>query len=500
MQITFLESKEGSKTFSADGMFYHSSYSPSKEAQRFAQSAQFPYNPKLIFLLEPGLNYGLDFFKQRFAQCKIVCVRFFDYTFEDQASWDYLLKYHKNIISPQSLINNFGEETLLSSSLLIWKPAESLFAKEIEEFICIYKTCLENCKTLLVTRQFFEKKWLINSCNFVLNAQNLLMLKGSLSLPLVITASGPSLEGAIKTIKENRKNIFLLCLSSALSVLIKNDIKPDLILTTDGGYWAGEHLKYLKKNKDIPLALPAESFVPKDILKKNKLLLLSYKDSSSFISNEILDQADLTSFQAQRNPTVSGTAFYFAKSLTENKIFFCGLDLAAKQGFQHSQPNELERNNSLLDTRIKTKEARQSSSRFNSSSLQIYRDWFISLDKNETSGVFRVIEKNSQDSLGNIKNIDYKDFEEEITKFQKDNIAAPKIEFSESSINAQKRQQAINHVIRMLDSPKWSRQIFPADYISMENAADENDRKVTQQRLNEKIQKLVGKIGKLIND
>ncbi len=479
-------------------MFYHSSYSPLKEAQRFVESVQLPYNPKIIFFLEPGLNYCLDFFKEKFPQSKIVCVRFFEETFEDEASWDYLLRYEENKNLSQALIDSFGEEKLLSSTLLIWKPAQSLFGGQINDFIKSYKVCLEACKTLLVTRQFFEKKWLINSCNFILNAQKLICPKITTSLPLVITASGPSLSGSLPIIKKNRNNLFLLCLSSSLSVLIKNDIEPDLILTTDGGYWAGQHLKYLKKHNDIPLALPVEAFVPKEILKNNKLLLLSYNDSSSFISNEIIREAELPSFEALRNPTVSGTGLFLANKLTDNKVYFCGLDLAANKAFQHSQPNELEKNNCLNDFRIKTKEARQSSSRFNSSSLQIYRNWFESLNEKDTARVCRVIPKNSQQALGNIQDIDYQNFEKEINQSHK--IQNKSIDFETLSIKPRARQKTIGHVIKMLDNEKWTRQIFPADYISMENAGFENDRQEIEKRLKDKILKLSQKIRKIADE
>ena len=82
-------------------------------------------------------------------------------------------------------------------------------------------------------------------------------------MPVLVCASGPSLNCCIKIIKQFEDKLFIICLSSALSVLIKNNIIPDLVFSTDGGYWAGEHLKHLKKNKDIPLAVSCEAFVPK---------------------------------------------------------------------------------------------------------------------------------------------------------------------------------------------------------------------------------------------
>ena len=496
MQLDFLESKDGSKTFSADGLFYHSSYSPLKEAQRFVDSCEFLIKPKVIFLLEPGLNYFAENFHHRFPACKVVCVRFFDYAFEDEKSWDYLIRFEKEEAVARGLLEAFGEEDLLCSTLLIWKPAESLFAQQIQAFIDCYRQTLETCKTLLVTRQFFEQKWLINSCNFIKYAENLCQPFNKTKLPLVVCASGPSLQGCLTTIKSFNNKIFILCLSSALPVLIKNEIIPDLILTTDGGYWAGQHIKYLKKNPGIGLAAPCEAFIPKTILQGSPILALKYNDSSSFIGLEILKDAGIKAQEAVRNPTVSGTALYLAKALTDNKIFFCGLDLAQGKGFQHSQPNELEKNNEVYDSRLNTKESRIGRSRYNSSSLDIYRNWFISLDKAQTENIYRVLDKESQEALGNINDICPLDFNNELKKLcgVEKNISFEKQAASKDRLGA-----AFNYIINELKSPEWSRQIFPADYLSIEKAEDK-EKEALQERLNKKIEKLTAKIRKIADE
>ncbi len=237
MQIEFLETKDGSKTFSADGIFYHSSYSPVKEANRFIEGSTFLYTPKIIFLFEPGLNYFSSSLKQKFPQSKIVCIRLFDFSFEDESSWDFVIRYESKL--SQTLINTFGEESLLSSTLLIWKPAEKFFKTQLESFIQEYKNTLESCKTLLVTRQFFEKKWLLNCCNFIKYAANFSNIEKRTSLPVVVCASGPSLEPCLKLLKASVDKVFIVCLSSATSVLLQNNIIPDIILSTDCGCLAG---------------------------------------------------------------------------------------------------------------------------------------------------------------------------------------------------------------------------------------------------------------------
>ena len=125
-------------------------------------------------------------------------------------------------------------------------------------------------------------------------------------------------------------------------------------MTTDGGFWAGEHLKKLLKH-DIPVAMSSEAFCSKNLLNKLSVLPLIYGEG---ISKELTKASGINSKSAIRNGTVSGTALLFAFQYSTKNIFFCGLDMANQTGFQHTQPNELELNNSLYDNRIKNKETR----------------------------------------------------------------------------------------------------------------------------------------------
>ena len=497
MSIQFCDTKDGFKTFSLDNVFFHSKYAPLKEAERFSQGITLPYNPKIIFLVEPGLAYCFPYIKDKFPDCKIVVIRLIDYDFPGKDLFESL-NYDSISNFKSHLIHTFGEDALLSSGIFIWPPAQNVFADKVHDIIKEYRQALEECKTLLVTRQFFEKKWLTNCCNFISNTQKFISLKDRIPLPVVVCASGPSLEPCLKAIADNQKRIFVIALSSALSVLIKNNIIPDLVLSTDGGYWAGEHLKLLAKHPDIPVAGPAEAFIPKKILKHNPVLPLEYDDTSSFISTSILNKAGIKCCKALRNPTVSGTALYFANSITDNTVYFTGLDLHGQPGLQHSKPNEIEKNNSITETRFANKETRNSRSRFNAASLAIYEEWFCSIkDRDILNKTVRVIDNEyKQNTLGSIKEIDSKAFEKDIA--DSSTIIYDKKEFYEYNNTALTdcvKNNVFDYILGQLDTQKWQQQIFPADFVSIQNGINEN----INQQLADKIERLKNKIRKLCN-
>ena len=503
MNVEFSLSKDGNKTFCADKVFFHSTYSPEKEAQRFVDSTDFPYNPKIIFFIEPGLSYCAPLLKKRYPVAKIICLRLFDksISFSDEAEWDAVIPLDAARLESlnQFLIDTFGEEKLLSSALLIWKPAQNLFEQQIQIFIKEYKQTLEECKTLLVTRQFFEKKWLLNSCSFISNIKKQISKNRiKTEKPVVVCASGPSLKPCIPILKQNTDKLFIICLSSAVPVLLNNSIIPDIVLTTDGGYWAGEHLKELKKHNDITLAAPVEAFIPKVILRKNPVITLKYNDSSSFISNSIIEKSGLNSFEAVRNPTVSGTAFYFANSITTGKVYFLGLDLNGQKGFQHSQPNEIEKDNSIFDTRIKPNTQRNTASYLNSGSLKIYQNWFMGLPANETGRTVRVIDGElKNNSLGNIKDISSTEFEKEL---EQGNCLSKHETFSFEEYSPANKSEIFEYILSSLKTQKWQAQLFPADFISINNCISEEEKQKAQERLEEKVKLLEHKIRKLADD
>ena len=66
MQVDYSVAKDNSRTFSINGVFFHSTYSPQKEAQRFVDSLECIIKPEIVFLIEPGLDYFSGYLKQKF--------------------------------------------------------------------------------------------------------------------------------------------------------------------------------------------------------------------------------------------------------------------------------------------------------------------------------------------------------------------------------------------------------------------------------------------------
>ena len=492
MQISIQTAKNGEETASIDNCFLHSSYAPSKEAERFVQSLEIPFKPESIVITEPALSYVVPFLRQAFPEVRLGVIRYTKFFEKYNSGFDFVLNYFEHPDFENYLERTFNEEEILSMHFISWQPSGRIFPEENQIVWNAIKAAFERSKTLLVTRQYFEKKWLTNSAVFFQNIRHPLILKNQIDKDCVIISSGPSLKESLPLIKENRNKLFVICLSSAISVCIKNGITPDLCMTTDGGFWAGEHLKKLHKN-NIPLAMPAEALCNKDILRSNQILPLIYDDG---VSREMSLASGITFSHAVRNGTVSGTALLFACQYCTKNIYMCGLDLAGQKGYQHLQPNELEINNAIKDNRVSTKEKRLTGSEFSSASLEIYKNWFITNKLNlGPRKVYRVIEEaKRKNNLGWISDINANEFSDKLNK-----IAEPKQTASYFVEQACENPAAkvAEYFEKNADSEKWKKQIFPLDYVSLSHNPDNKE---LSERIEKNYNNLKEKIRKILNE
>lgn len=457
---------------------FHSLYSPDKEAMRFAENLECPFNPEIIIIIEPGFSYCCKYLKNKFPDAKIGIVRLIEDFKDNNSYWDFIIK---NETVESYLLRNFTEEKIIDTFLFTWNAASTVFNSSIPEIYNSWKSVVTTARTLLITRQYFEKKWVINACNFFKYLKKTAALH-KINLPVVITASGPSLKNKLELLKENRNKFFLAGLSSSVPVLLKNNLVPDLVFTTDGGFWASKHIQ--KIPQDTVIACPQECCIPKKNLLKNPILPLTYSDGVTKDFHSILN---LNSYPASRNPTVSGTALDFFKRITDKEIYLLGLDMNNTRGYSHTLPNYFETDSSSKDFRIKPLETRIINGSFASNQLELYRKWFEQAE--DCSRIFRVIDT-PLNTLGKIKDIKTINF----------NSQTKDKDFFEIKEYSSDIQKLYNHIQSICRNEQWKKQIFPADYVAVNHSNNEDSRKVLLEKLEEKNEMLIKKIRKILKN
>ncbi|GMO12611.1 MAG: DUF115 domain-containing protein [Treponemataceae bacterium] len=431
MQIQFENAKTGKKICSINGIALHSKYDPEKEAERYvqAEAEKCTFSPALVIVIEPALSYCAHFLQAAFPDAKLACIR----ACADFAQTDYLWHITLNAKNKtaqafgEELFLAFGEELLCAAFFTTWTASAQVFKTETDCAWQAIKQALLKSRDILGTREYFAKRWLKNMFRFCACATNIVLppqlppksmqKNTAFSGNILIAASGPSLEPCLPFLRSHREDFFLIALSSALNVLQNAHIHADLFFSTDGGYWAKEHLAHAAA--DTPLACSAESAVPFLCYDEQPIMLLNY---GGIIEEKFFALCDIgRSQKAKRNGTVSGTAACFAlDAFPASNIFFCGLDLASGAHFQHANPNALFEKKAALTKRITPLASILADSRFTDTlSLQLYRNWFSSQNTAFTKRIFRIFpdfsishnKNNFSPKLGNITDISFSDYE-----------------------------------------------------------------------------------------
>lgn len=402
MSFQYSNAKNGTLNCSHNNIFFHSNYNPEKEAERFVNLIDCNYIPEQIIVSEPGLSYISIFLRKKFPNSKLIAMRYCNYFSKEDCLWDTV------IYKPEDIDCFLEDDKFTRTLFLSWSPSEKIFPEAHENFWNYVKEKLKTCSDILATRQYFNFRWLKNSFNFFSNNFYATKLT-STSLPIIIIASGFSLKDSISKIKLNKNNLFIIALSSALNVLIENNILPDMVISTDGGYWAKKHLEIMcKKNLNIPIGIATESAVPTQLFLNNPIIPLSYNDE---ISNLFFTTCSIPFNNAKRNGTVAGTAIELALQITDNFVGIIGMDLTTTKGFSHTQPNSLELFNMQNDFYLENQSTRIYKSELSTGSLDIYATWFRNQNKCFYERLFRIHEnKNNLRDLTPLQAITFDDF------------------------------------------------------------------------------------------
>ncbi len=479
MTVQFSTAKNGEQTCSIDGKFLHSSYNPSRECDNFVDTQSPSIKPSYIIIIEPCLGLFCNNLRKKFPQSKLCAIRLLP-DFKDYDSQFDIVFNDLNTLQ-DDLFNILGEEGLCTSHFTEWQNATRLFAPQTQKVWEQIKNAVSKSRNVLITRSHFSKRWLKNTVNFFSNVSKGYSLKKT-TKPVIIACSGPSLETSIEFIRKNRDKIILIAVSSAIAPLLHYKIKPDLAISTDGGYWAKKHLE-MDSLKEIPFAATPEGAYPSKLLHSGTIIPLTYGDG---FENKYFFPLSANFIHSERNGTVSGTALTLALNWTENDIYLCGLDQASASGYQHTNPNRIEIMNASADNRITNKELRFCKSQFASKeSLEIYRQWFESFSRKSGRTIYRLSDNYKyKNTLGKIQNVNWHFFESRQYISSDESIFSEKVIYVADLIKIKKSTLSIRN-----DS-SIKNELFPLETLVLEHTLNQEEKNSINNKINTQLDQL----------
>lgn len=496
MPLEFSAAKSGDRTCSFGGKYLHSKYNPLQEGERFVSNLDADFSPFCVIILEPALSYCAPFLRRRFPNAKICCIRFSNSFSEYDSKWDFVFYGEKeNFLNlSEDLFNALGEENLISGLFFDWQASKNIFPEANARCWQEIQKAVFKARDVLGTRSYFSRRWLKNSVLFCKKIQKGFTAEKT-EKPVLIAASGPSLESSVPFIKKFRADFFLVAVSSAFLPLLENGIEPDLTISSDGGFWAKRHffVPGRKKNGHV-FALEAEGASFSEIYEENEIIPLCYEDG---LEKKLLEAIGCPFMISRRNGTVAGTALEFALGFTLQKVFLAGFDQAPAIAFQHTQPNALEIISQKNDSRISPKETRITKSRFGSEkSLEIYRNWFSANSERFESRVFRISDNyNFPCKLGKIKDISW-------TNFEKAGLSSKseiKKHFFKVTLSKEERREKIVSELKKISSSEFFLdEVFPMDLILIKREKNLEKKSALEEKIKEKAENLIEEISDLL--
>lgn len=327
--------------------FFHSRYSPQKEAARAAEASQVPPRGSLTLVLGEGLGWFSQALQSRFPDRKIACAYLSEEVrrnsrFKAFASWSS----DSGIPWSRFLEKLIPEELIDELSLAVCPAFARFFPEECagleRDFLRFFRRAQGN----LLTRSRFGRRWLRNALRNAALSPPQATLEPS-DGPVLIAASGPSLEDHREFLLRHRSRFALWALPSSVRALLSWGLEPDLIVATDGGYWARPLLRPLA-GTSCPLALsPFSALDP--ALGERPVLWFSqgYRIEEGVLSER------LSSFlRIPSQGTVAVSAIRIALCATTGPVIVAGMDLACRGLKSHASPHPADAVDEGLQTRL----------------------------------------------------------------------------------------------------------------------------------------------------
>ncbi|TVQ37177.1 MAG: DUF115 domain-containing protein [Spirochaetaceae bacterium] len=339
--VDLIRARNGQLSAAANGRTLYSRYDPAAEAARFvtrelsAQSTE----PPVVLIVGAGLGYLSAAVRAALPRSRSIAIHL------DTTLYANRLANADHQWCGEDVRTDFARflETHLSDEdidglfVLQWEPCVRVFSDKAQAILGTVRDFLDRRSATLATERHFGARWVANSVRNAIEARPLRQLKGG-RIPVIVAAAGPSLCDSLATIAGRGAGVALWALSSAVPILLQAGCPPDLVIATDAGYFAAEHLRALATHPHIPIAAPLSARTAL-LLRRNQTLVIN---QGSWYERDLLQRIGLPSVQLPPHGTVAGTAWYLAAALGAGEVIFAGLDLCLRDIHSHPRGHAFE--------------------------------------------------------------------------------------------------------------------------------------------------------------
>ncbi len=319
----------------------HSAFNPEKEAQRFLDTRLEEIRQRAaVIIIGAGLGYLDRELKKKRPDSTIIAIhldnRLYHSRIKNNACSNPVRRWYPG---SEKDIESFLFEALSETSvgglrILEWPASVKARPRIAEQAGRALSTVVHRYSGNISTTAAFGRVWIKNTLRNYLDLRKVIV-PDKVKEPVVLAAAGPSLENTLDILKKFRGYFQLWALPSSLPALMEAGLEPQLVITTDPGYWARLHSRYFPEN--IPLAMPL-SAAPRQNT-ESPIMLISQETPGE---DYLLQNSRWPRLHLASMGTVAATAIELWKSISTGPLIIAGLDLCWYDLRSHARPHSFD--------------------------------------------------------------------------------------------------------------------------------------------------------------
>jgi len=380
--------KNGTPTASAGNLRIHSSYNPENEAEKFLKGHMENFiDGATVVIIGAGLGYIDQKLHEILPQSTLIALHLDPKLYAKRIGREddsrKVERWHPAAsVDIETFLSRVLPETSMAGlCILQWPPSLQIRQPLADNVQLALAKIIRRHAGNISSTAAFGRLWLQNSIrNFI--ATEFLCCPISSQVPVLLAASGPSLEEAIPLLRRHRASFRLWALPSSLAAISNANLHPDLVVATDPGIWARIHGRYFPA--DCPVAMPLSAAPLPDHAGVPMLLDQGTPGESVIRVDESWPAVPLSAMG-----TVAATAIELWKRIADGPLVLAGLDLCWHDLRAHVRPHSfggwlatgqsrVHPMQEILWERAAASAPKRIGRKRVGSVLQTYADWFVS--------------------------------------------------------------------------------------------------------------------------
>lgn len=337
--LSVITAQNGSPSIEIGKKLLHSKFDPEAEAAKFIDSILIRKDAIPVFV-GLGLGYHIEELLKRYSDFETIIIieprldiikaaldtRNLKIILEQKNLNFIYSKSEDKILAYISKLTN-DESIRKKLFFIVHTPSLSIYEQNYRKLIDTVKRFSISPKLQQLMQKNFE-----DNLHFTMHSPGIIQLFNKFeNKPIVLVSAGPSLVNDIEHLKKVQDNVLIICVSTALKLLLKNNIKPDIVAIADSKKIMLNHFEeYL--DEQIPLL-----FVPtasNSVLKNYKGPKIVALQNDYRLCKMVSDKVDKGSVDV--GESVATLILDVGIKLGGDPIIFVGQDLAFSDGHSHA--------------------------------------------------------------------------------------------------------------------------------------------------------------------